>query len=121
MRLDAGQPGALEAERVGAVRDDDGDARVEPAVADGVDDGLEVGPPARDQDADVAVHVTLGLTAVGRRPTATASRYTHAAARPSTMRADAVRRASRRPPAASASRASASSARAARRSGRSPC
>ena len=57
-RLDAGQSRALEAERVGAIRDDDGEARVEPSVADGVDDGLEVGPPARDEHSDVACHVS---------------------------------------------------------------
>jgi hypothetical protein len=51
-RVDAGAGGALEAERVGFVRDDDGDAGSESAVCDGVDDGLQVGAATRNQNAD---------------------------------------------------------------------
>jgi len=38
--------------RVGPVRDDHRDPRVETAIADGVDDGFEVRPAARDEDAE---------------------------------------------------------------------
>ena len=58
-RLDAGLPRALEPRRVRAVRDDDGNRRVEAAVANGVDERLKVAAAPRDQDAKAPVHDRL--------------------------------------------------------------
>ena len=50
--------GDVEARRVRFVRDDDGDAGVQRACRDGIDQGLEVAPSARNQDPQRAIHRT---------------------------------------------------------------
>ena len=60
-RLDAGAPGALEARAASHVRDDDGDRGVEPAVADRVDERLQVAAAARDEHAQAAVQKCNGV------------------------------------------------------------
>jgi hypothetical protein len=55
-RLDARLPRAVEAVRLRTVRDDDGNRGVERAVADGVDDRLQVAAATRDEDAEPSIH-----------------------------------------------------------------
>ena len=47
-----GRARALEPAGVGAIRDDDRDARRQPPFVDGVDERLKVAAAARDEDAD---------------------------------------------------------------------
>ena len=51
-RLDAGLSRVLEPRRIGAVGDDDRNARVEPAVFDGANQRLHVAAAPGNQDAD---------------------------------------------------------------------
>src|SRR6266571_3506156 len=51
-RLDARLARADQPRRVGSIRNDDGDRRLEPPVRYGVDDRLEIGPTTRNEDGE---------------------------------------------------------------------
>jgi hypothetical protein len=55
-RLDARGGRVIEARRAGAVRDHDGDRRIEPPALNRVDDCLEIRAASRDQDAETTGH-----------------------------------------------------------------
>ena len=55
-RGDAGRLRPREARCVGAVRDDEPHARIEGTGGNGVEDGLQVGATARDEDAELEGH-----------------------------------------------------------------
>src|SRR5262249_28044981 len=57
-RFDAGFAGAQERRRLGAVRDDGRDGRVEPAVCNRVDDRLEIAAAPGDEHGDPSAHRT---------------------------------------------------------------
>src|SRR5262249_33468619 len=54
--VDARAPRPLEPFDAGAIRDHDGNQRVEPPIANGVDDRLQIGSAARDQNAEAPAH-----------------------------------------------------------------
>ena len=54
--LDSSIAGSLQACRVRATRDNNGDRRVQAPLLNGVDDGLEVGTPTRNQHAEASRH-----------------------------------------------------------------
>jgi len=54
--LDSGIAGALQTRRIRSIRNDNGNRRAQTPVRDGVDDGLEIGTPSRNQDAEASRH-----------------------------------------------------------------
>ena len=54
--LDTGAPSDLQTGSVGAIRNHDGDNRIQSPVADGVDERLKIAASARDEDAKTTVH-----------------------------------------------------------------
>jgi len=55
-RFDASLPRPIESRGVCSIRNNDGDGCVQAAVADGVDERLEVAATSRDEDAKAPVH-----------------------------------------------------------------
>ena len=56
-RFNPSLPRSIEPGRIRPIRDDDSDRGVEAAVADGVDQRLQIAATPRDQDAKAPVHV----------------------------------------------------------------
>ena len=54
--LDTGAPSDFQTSSFGAIRNHDGDNRIQPPVADGVDERLKIAASAGDEDANTTVH-----------------------------------------------------------------